>query len=120
MNTEEERKLFAFAQEQSRKGDTDGVVRTMRELVKRRPKSGVFAAILANALKSLGETAEAEHYFKSAIALSPKGEKISLGLFHCLWSQGKREEALEEIGRFTALAESNEYRAILDAILKAD
>lgn len=119
MNTEE-RQLFAFAQEQSRKGDTDGVVRAMRELVKHRPKLGIFAAILANALKSLGETAEAEHYFKSAVALSPNSEKISLGLFHCLWSQGKREQALEEVRRFTALAESKEYRAILAAILKSD
>ena len=120
MNFEEDRELFSLAQQQSRRGDTQGVVRTMRELVKRRPKSGLFAAVLANALKSLGNTDEAELYFKSAVALSPKSEKISLGLFHCLWGQGKQEEALEEMRRFSGLVDSAEYRSILEAILRSD
>lgn len=120
MNGDDDSKLFARAQEQSRRGDTQGVSNTMRELVRRQPESGLFAAVLANALKSLGKVDEAECYFKSAVTLSPKDEKISLGLFHCLWGQGKREEALDEMRRFTCLAESKEYRTILDAILKSD
>ena len=120
MNSEEDRKLFAQAQEQSRNGDTQGVVDTMRELVRRQPKSGLFTAVLANALGSLGKTEEAERYFKNAVVLSPEDEKVSLGLFHCLWGQGKREQALEEVRRFISLAESEEYRTILDAILKSD
>jgi Flp pilus assembly protein TadD len=120
VSSDESKRLFAQAREQSRSGDTRGVVETMRELVKLSPKSGIFSAVLANALKSLGETAEAERRFRDAVALSPRSEKISLGLFHSLWSQGKEEEALEEVRRFLTVADSEEYRTILDAILKAD
>lgn len=119
---EEDRKLFYLAQRQSRQGDTEGVVRTMRELVKRRPKSGILAGVLANALKSLGQMDEAERYFKSAVVLSPKSEKISLGLFHCLWEQGKEDDAFEEMKRLvrTTKKKSAEYQVILDALLKSD
>jgi tetratricopeptide (TPR) repeat protein len=120
MYSEEDRRLFSLAQQQSRQGDTQAVVRTIRELVDRCPNSGLFAAILANALKSLGEIDEAECYFKRAVELSPTSEKTSLGLFHCLWSQGKEDEAFDEMRRFIRLAKSDEYQALLDAILKSD
>ncbi|HEX5462687.1 MAG TPA: tetratricopeptide repeat protein [Steroidobacteraceae bacterium] len=117
-----DRELFSLAQRQSRQGDTEGVVRTMRQLVNRRPKSGIFAAVLANALKSLGHMDEAERYFKSAVVLSPKSEKVSLGLFHCLWERGKEDEALEEMKRLvrTTKKKSDEYQVILDALQKSD
>lgn len=118
----EDRKLFALAQRQSRQGDTDGVVRTMRQLVTRRPKSGLFSAVLANALKSLGHMDEAERYFKNAVVLSPKSEKISLGLFHCLWERGKEDEAFEEMKRLvrTTKKKSDEYQVVLAALRKSD
>ena len=119
MNSEDAGKLFSVAQQRSREGDIQGVVDTMRELVKHRPESGIFAAVLANALKSLGRTDEAEHYFRNAVVLSPEREEVSLGLFHCLWGQGKREEALEEMRRFVKLADRKEYKSILEAILKS-
>jgi Flp pilus assembly protein TadD len=119
MKSEYAKKLFTVAQQQSREGDIQGVVKTMRELVQCEPMSGLFAAVLANALKSLGETDEAERYFRNAVALSPKSEKISLGLFHCLWGQEKRDEALEEMRRFMKLADSGEYESILESILKS-
>lgn len=114
--SEEELHLWALAQERSRNEDTEGVVVTMRELVKRRPDSGVFAAVLANALKTLAMTDEALSYFKRAVSLSPRSEKVSLGLFHCLWASGKQEEALEEMKRFLSLANSDEYVRILAAL----
>lgn len=117
----EDRELFSLAQRQSRQGDTEAVVGTMRDLVKRRPKSGLFAAILANALRSLGQVDEAESYFKHAVEFSAKSEKISLGLFHCLWQQGKEDEAFEEMRRFVRATKrmSDEYQIILDALGKS-
>jgi hypothetical protein len=50
----------------------------------------------------------------------PESEKISLGLFHCLWGRGKQEEALEEMRRFLTSADSEEYRLILENLPKAD
>ena len=111
--SEEDQDLWALAQERSRNDDTEGVVMAMRELVKRRPDSGVFAAVLANALKTLAMTDEAVSYFKLAVSLSPRSEKVSLGLFHCLWANGKQEEALEEMKRFLSLANSDDYVKIL-------
>jgi predicted Zn-dependent protease len=120
MDAEKDRQLFALAQQQSRLGQTRAVVQTMRELVRRRPKSGLLAAVLANALASLGEMDEAERYFQRAVGLAPKSEKVSLGLFHCLWGQGKTDAAFEEMKRFECLAHSPEYQAILNGILKSE
>jgi predicted Zn-dependent protease len=118
--SEEEKKLFSLAQARSRSGDFQSAAQLFRELVRRRPESAVFSATLAKALRSQGDIVEAEHYFKTAVSLAPRSEMFSLSLFHCLWDQGKREQALEEMRRFIRLRESEEYRTILDAILKAD
>ena len=117
--SEDEARLYALAQERSRNGDTGGVAEVLRKLVKLRPDSALFNATLANALDTLGEVDEAERLFTQAISLSPKSEKISLGLFHCLWGRGKQNEALEEMKRFLSLADSDEYRLILAAVSKS-
>jgi predicted Zn-dependent protease len=118
--SDEERNLFALAQERSRNGDTQKAAETLRELVSRRPNSAVFAATLANTLKSLGNVTEAEKYFRTAVSLAPRSEKFSLGLFHCLWRQGKQVEALEEMKRFMSLSDSQDYREILAELPKSD
>jgi len=43
-------------------------------------------------------------------------EAVSLGLFHTLWELEKRAEALEEIKRFQAVADSEDYRQIIREI----
>jgi hypothetical protein len=63
---------------------------------------------------------EAERDFKSAVVLSPKSEKASLGLFHCLWEQGKEDGAFEEMKRLIRTTKREEYQVIVDAILKSD
>lgn len=100
-------------------GNVGGVAEKMRELVGRRPDSAVFAALLANALDCLGHVDEAEQYFKTAVSLAPHSEKFSLGLFHCLWDQGKQIEALDEMKRFiSGGGESADYREILSELPK--
>jgi Flp pilus assembly protein TadD len=118
--SDDEERLFSAAQELSRNGDTRGVAEKLRELVRLRPDSALFAAVLANALNQLGEVDEAEQLFKTAVSMAPNSERFSLGLFHCLWGQGKETEALEEMKRFICRADSEEYRLILSALPKCD
>jgi len=45
-------------------------------------------------------------------------ETYSLGLFHCLWIQGKRDEPLEETKRFMTISDSADYMEIVREINK--
>ena len=58
--------------------------------------------------------------YKCAIKISPKSEHASLGLFHCLWDQGKTDEALEEMKRFMSISDSEDYREISKAHLGSE
>jgi len=84
--SEDEVRLYALARERSLIDDVKGVAEALRQLVQLRPDSALFNASLANALNSLGQVDVAEHLFKKAVSLAPRSEKISLGLFHCLWA----------------------------------
>jgi tetratricopeptide (TPR) repeat protein len=64
-------------------------------------------------MKHLREGVEA---FKRAIELAPKLEAVSLGLFHCLWELGEKDEAFEEMKRFMAISDSADYRDIIKSI----
>jgi len=64
-----------------------------------------------------GDPVRAEPHFLAALALHPKAERASLGLFHSLVGQGRIEEALEEARRFLALRPSEEYSTLLTEML---
>jgi tetratricopeptide (TPR) repeat protein len=66
---------------------------------------------------------EAGKAFEKLIALRPRSDMISLGLFHSLWEQERFREALEEIKRFVKIVDKtrhkeqiNEYMEILKEI----
>ncbi|MEO9824262.1 MAG: hypothetical protein ABJF50_07595 [Paracoccaceae bacterium] len=101
---------FEKAKEFSREGNLEGQLNIMEGLVMGNPRSALFRAVLANTFWDLGNIVKAEGEFRLAIQLSPKSEKFSLGLFHCLWEQNKTKEAFEERERFTNLVDhSQEY-----------
>ena len=114
--TDDEKRLWAVAQDRSSKGDLAGTIELLRDLVSVRSESALFNAVFANAVNEQGDTELAQTHFMTAARLDPACEAYSLGLFHCLWSAGKREEALNEAARFTALADSEEYRGIVSEI----
>ena len=114
--TEHEKIQFAQAQERSRMNDVPGTLEILKNLVAENPASAVFNATFANTLKENGDIEAATEHFRVAVQLAPKSELYSLGLFHILWAQGRREEALEETKRFVSLADSDEYRSIVAAI----
>jgi predicted Zn-dependent protease len=117
--SENEVRLYALARERSLIDDVEGVAEALRQLLQLRPDSALFNASLANALNGLGQVDVAEHLFKKAVSLAPRSEKISLGLFHCLWAAAKQEEALEEMKRFLSLVDSEEYPMLLASITKS-
>ncbi|MEP1535139.1 MAG: hypothetical protein ABJZ56_20030 [Paracoccaceae bacterium] len=101
---------FEKAKEFSREGNLVGQLNIMEELVMSNPRSALFRAVLANTFWDLGNIVKAEGEFRHAIQLSPKSEKFSLALFHCLWEQNKKNDAFEERERFTSLVDnSQEY-----------
>ena len=110
--SEAERALFSSAQEKSKNNDLTGAVEVLEMLVDGNPASAIFNATLANTYKQLAVFDKAEKHFKKAVQVSPESEIISLGLFHCLWDQGKSDEAVNELNRYMSLADSDDYREI--------
>jgi Zn/Cd-binding protein ZinT len=51
-----------------------------------------------------------------AVKLAPTSELYSLGLFHIFWSEGRQEDAFNEMKRFMAISDSEEYREIVTEI----
>lgn len=111
-----EKDKFSKAQELSKRGDVLGVLNIMKDLVEANPRSAVFSAVLANTYWDIGELDTAEKEFRKAVQLAPESEKISLGLFHCLWDQKKKDAAFEEMKRFMVIADSEGYRTIVNRI----
>ena len=111
--SDHEIKQFAQAQERSRANDLPGTLEILKDLASGRPDSAMINATLANTLKGAGDIAPAIEHFLKAVKLAPTSELYSLGLFHILWAQGRRDEAFDEMRRFMAIADSIDYRAIV-------
>ncbi|MEM6274492.1 MAG: hypothetical protein AAF735_04550 [Myxococcota bacterium] len=88
----------------------------LKYLVQRAPRQKTVVGILALVLQDLDRTEEAAHYFKLSTELSPDSEISSLGLFHCLFALGNRDEAFDEMRRFLADNESEEYLQLLEEL----
>ncbi|MEL6339066.1 MAG: tetratricopeptide repeat protein [Myxococcota bacterium] len=85
----------------------------LKYLVQRVPRQKTVVGLLALVLQDLDRTEEAARYFKLSTELSPDSEISSLGLFHCLLSLGNLDEAFDEMRRFLANNESEEYLLLL-------
>ena len=109
---------FAKAKLLSREHNISGVVEVMLELSASYPENAKIRAVLANAYWDLGEIASSESEFRKAVEFSPTLEIASLGLFHCLWEQGRRDEAFDEMKRFMALSDSVDYRGMVEEITR--
>jgi len=110
--SEIDKKKYKKVKALSKKGDLSGTLEVMEELVRSNPKLALLRASFANTLWDNGDLVKAEKEFRDAIALGPDLEKISLGLFHLLWEQGREDEAFEEMKRFMSISDSEDYRAI--------
>src|SRR5437667_11989925 len=113
---EQVKQAFSEAVKLKEKGDLNSAKQSLMELAKEEPESTAIWAVLGDVCWDMRLLDEAATIFKRAIALSPKLEAVSLGLFHCLWESGKREEALDEANRFMSIADSGAYREIVNEI----
>jgi tetratricopeptide (TPR) repeat protein len=75
-----------------------------------------FLATIAYEKKMLSQAAQ---YFKRVTLLSPKAETASLGLFHSLFALGNTDGAFDEMKRFMAIRDSDEYEVLLKDITEA-
>jgi tetratricopeptide (TPR) repeat protein len=97
-------------------GDLQGAIEVLERLVESNSNSAKLLATLANTYSEIGRNESALGYFHKAVQIEPQWEDASLGLFHCLWSLEKKEEALDEAKRFTAISSSKEYENIVREI----
>jgi predicted Zn-dependent protease len=114
--TKHQRKQWALAQERSRLDDVPGTLKILRDLVAEIPESAMLNATFANTLKALNDIEPAIEHFQTAVKLAPTSELYSLGLFHIFWSQGRQDDAFNEMKRFMAISDSADYREIVAEI----
>jgi predicted Zn-dependent protease len=91
------------------------------ELLYQLEETGIRQAAVQGMIGSLlylrkGDAAKAMKYLKKATDVSPRSEMASVSLFHALFDMGKTDGAFDEMRRFTAITDSEEYRRILDEI----
>jgi len=82
-------------------------------LVAEFPREGLAHGYLAWVLSDSGKHREAIEHGKVAVQLSPRSERVSLLFFRVLWSAEERPRALDEMRRFVALEDSEEYAQII-------
>jgi tetratricopeptide (TPR) repeat protein len=82
-------------------------------LVAEFPREGLAHAYVAWVLSYNGRHREAIEHGKVAVQLSPRSERVSLLFFRVLWSADERSQALDEMRRFVALEDSEEYAQII-------
>lgn len=85
----------------------------LTQLAQAEPRSTAVHVLLGDTLAQLGQWDEAVLVFRKAIGLNPDSETASLALFHCLWKHDDREQAFEEMKRYMAEHDSQEYKEIL-------
>jgi predicted Zn-dependent protease len=114
--TKYQREQWALAQERSRLDDVPGTLKILRDLVAEIPGSAMLNATFANTLKAVNDIEPAIEHFQAAVKLAPTSELYSPGLFHIFWSQGRQDDAFNEMKRFMAVSDSEDYREIVTEI----
>jgi predicted Zn-dependent protease len=114
--TTHQRKQWRLAQARSRLDDLPGTLEILRDLVSEIPESAMLNATFANALNADNDFESAIEHFQMAVKLAPTSELYSLGLFHIFWTQGRQDDAFNEMKRFMAISDSADYREIVAEI----
>jgi predicted Zn-dependent protease len=98
-------------------GDNDKACKSLSSLISQYPDWSPPYSISGGISLNLRRFQEAEAYFRKAVQLKPTSEIASLGLFHALWEQSKRDEAMAEMKRFALSGGiSSDYKVILSEI----
>jgi predicted Zn-dependent protease len=84
----------------------------LNELVEEYPMSIKPWGYLGFLHRQAKQPLAAERCFRKAVALSPKSEHASLGLFYTLWELKRMHDALREMGRFLTIGRANGYLSL--------
>ncbi len=109
-------KEFTKVVDLEEQGRLEEAAQRLRILIDSGATAASAYAKLGGLLSELGEIASAESAFREAVEKAPRWVTSSLGLFHILWQQDQRVDALEEAKRFTRLTGSDEYMDIVREI----
>jgi predicted Zn-dependent protease len=97
----------------NRAGQASRAIGMLKTLAAEYPKSAAVIGYLGGVYFEQERFADAEKAFRKTVALSPKSELASLGLFHSLWSLGRRHESFAEMRRLLTNVDSEEYKTLL-------
>ena len=114
--TREDEKLFQRAINSRDTGNLSESCEIFVELVRRHPKNAALHWCLGHMYWKLGDLTSAVNTFREATLLAPRSERASLGLFHCLWEQRKKTQALKEARRFMSICPSKDYADIISEL----
>jgi predicted Zn-dependent protease len=89
-------------------------------LVEEFPRSALAHGYLAWIFSRRDRHRAAIEEGRVAIQLEPASERISMLFFRVLWAAGGRNDALNEVKRFTAVGHSDEYSMMLEEWARMD
>ena len=99
-----------------RSDQLDSAIAATTKLGKRFPDSSKLWGYLGFLHREANDLPAAVRSFRRVVALSPKSERASLGLFFALWHLQKYGDALKEIGRFSLAGKPREYISLLSGL----
>jgi predicted Zn-dependent protease len=101
-------------------GDAGFAELVLRALVEQFPRTAIAHGYLAWILSHRDQHRSAIEHGRVAIQLEPTSERVSLLYFRVLWGAGERNDALNEVKRFTAIGHSDEYSKMLEEWAESD
>lgn len=112
--------VIRHAVEAGEQNDTAFATQIMTAVVEEFPGLAIAHGYLGWILSRGGRHREAIEHGRVAIQLAPASERVSMLFFRMLWGAGERNEALDEVKRFTAIGDSDEYSRMLEEWAKSD
>jgi hypothetical protein len=105
--------VIRHAVEFDENGDSAFATQILAAVVEEFPGLAMGHSYLGWVLSRGGRHREAIAHCRVGVELSPQSERASLLLFRVLWSAGERDLAFEEMKRFLAVGQSDEYSKML-------
>jgi tetratricopeptide (TPR) repeat protein len=100
-----------------RQNNPNEAIQILEQLDHRFPGQAIITGMLGSIYHSLGDWVNALRYYRRTVALSPKSELASLGLFHSLRHHERFEEAFDEARRFIKLnGITEDYRLLMQEL----
>jgi predicted Zn-dependent protease len=112
--------IISQAVESESNGDAGFAELILRALVEEFPRSALAHSYLGWILSHEGKHRPAIEHGRVAIELAPASERVSMLFFRVLWAAGERNDALNEVKRFTAIGHSDDYSRMLEEWAASD